>query len=34
MPQSAEVVRARPAIIDWLKRVDAATSGEHTVAFD
>ena len=34
MPQSRERVLARPKIVDWLKRVDEATAGEHTVAFE
>ncbi len=33
-PESASVISSHPAVIAWLKRVDQATAGEHTVAFD
>ncbi len=33
MPETAAVVREQPAVIEWLKRVDEETTGEHTVGF-
>lgn len=34
MPESAGIVRRRASIVDWLKRVDGATSSAHTVRFE
>lgn len=33
-PESAALIRERPQIVEWLRRVDQATSSEHTVAFE
>ncbi|MEL6343485.1 MAG: glutathione S-transferase family protein [Myxococcota bacterium] len=32
-PLSRERVQARPTLVDWARRVDAATAGEHTAAW-
>jgi len=33
-PESADLIRAHPTLVAWLARVDAATTSEHTRAFE
>lgn len=33
VPETAELTRRHPPIVEWLEGIDRATSGEHTVAF-